>query len=133
MHASEIRPILGTRHQPGAHRILANILPLLRVAFVVSQAMMKPAGLKRSRVQVRFGEPVFPETYPAFNGEFQVARRTEQMQVIGHQQIIAHLPCRGRVLPDVVQRALRRGLRQPALAFLRADGEETQFGLLSET
>ena len=125
MHTPEIRPILWFCNELGPHRILANVLPLLRVTFVVAQSVVKTAGLKfpkhvagrRRRVALilqRLCQPVFPETHPAFDGEFQITRRAEQMQMIRHQEIVAHQPRRRRVLPDVVQGALHGSLRQPA-------------------
>ncbi len=124
MHASKIRPILRTRHQSSPHGILADVLPFVRVTFTVTQAVMKTTGLKFPRIGQHFRQPVFPETHPAFDGEFQIARGAKQMQMIRHQQIIAHEPSRGRVLPDVRQSPLNRSLRQPAFTFLGANGEE---------
>ncbi len=118
MHESEIRPILRARHQSGAHRILPDVLPFLRVALAVTHSMMKYARLKRPCVQMCFGKAVFPETNPSFDREFQITRRAEEMQVIRHQQVITHDPCGSGVSPDVVQRALNGGLRQPAFTLL---------------
>lgn len=70
--------------QSRADRILADVLPLLRIALAVSQSMMKSAGLKCSCVRMSFRKAILPETHPAFDGEFQVAWRAEQMQMIGH-------------------------------------------------
>jgi hypothetical protein len=86
--------------------------------------MMKSASLKCSGVWMGFGEPTFPETNPALDGEFQIVWRAKQMQMIGHHKIIADKPCRGGVLPDFMQCALNRGLRQPSPSFLGADGEK---------
>ena len=124
MHASEVRPVLRAFHQFGPHRILADILPLLRVTFPITQTMMKTACLKSSRVRMRFGEAVLPETHPTLDGEFQIARCAEQMQVIGHEQVIADEPCGCRVFPDVVLSALHGCLCQPALTFLRANSKK---------
>ena len=124
MPTSEARPILRRLHQTLPHGILADVLPLLRATPAVTQTMMKAAGLKSSGVRMRFGEAVHRETRPALNGEFQIARRAEQMQMIRHQQAIAHQPGGGRVPPEVMERALNGCLGGPAFAFLRADGEE---------
>jgi hypothetical protein len=86
--------------------------------------MVKSASLKCSGVWIGFGEPTFPETNPALDGEFEIAWRAEQMQMIGHEKIIANEPCRGGVLPDFMQCVLDRGLCQPSSSFLGADGEE---------
>ncbi len=124
MHAPEVRPILRAFHQFGPHRILADVLPLLRITFPIAQKMMKAAGLKSSRVRMQFGEAVFPETHPTLDGEFQITRCAEQMQVIGHEQVIADEPCGCRAFPDVVQSALHGCLCQPALTFLRANSKK---------
>ena len=73
MHAPEVRPILRTRDQSVPNRILADVLPLLRVTFAVTQPVMKTAGLKfpndlvgrccRAAMTFQtFCQPVFPET-----------------------------------------------------------------------
>ena len=128
IHAPAIRPIPGTRYQSGPNRICADVLPLLGVAFAIAQAVMKATGLKCSRGGKCFRQPVFPETQPSLNGEIQITRRTEQMQMVGHQEKIAHQPGGGRVFPDFVQGALHGRLRQPARAFLGADGEKDPGG-----
>jgi hypothetical protein len=43
VHAPEIRPVLRSFHQFIPHRILADVLPLLRVTLTVPQPMMKTA------------------------------------------------------------------------------------------
>jgi hypothetical protein len=86
--------------------------------------MMKSTRLKCSGVRMCLGEAVFPEAHPAFNRKFQIIRRAEQMQMIGHQEIIAHEPRRCSVLPDAMQSSLNRGLYQPALALLGANREK---------
>ena len=132
MPASEARPILRRLHQTLSHGILADVLPLLRATPAVTQTMMKAAGLKSSGVRMRFGEAVHRETRPALNGEFQIARRAEQMQMIRHQQAIAHQPGGGRVPPEVMERALNGCLGGPAFAFLGADGvRKIQFAPLA--
>ena len=124
MHATARRPILRMLHLFLAHWIFADILPLLRVIFAIAQPVMKTAGLKFSCIWKRFRQPVFPKANPPLDGEFQIAWRAEQMQMIRHQEIVAHQPRCRRVFPDVVQGALHRSLRQPTLALLGADGEK---------
>src|ERR1035437_6836367 len=128
MHTSEVWPILRLLHQTLSHRILADVLPLLRVTLAVTQTMMKAARLKRAGVRMHFGKAIFPEPNPTFDGELQVVRGAEQMQVIRHQQVIAHQPGRGRVPPDVMERVLDGCLGEPTFAFFRADGEENPIG-----
>src|SRR5687767_8802016 len=96
MHTPEIRPIVCTRDQSGPHRIFPDVLPLLRVALAIAHSMMKPARLKSvgrrccaALIFKTLGGAVFPKRNPAFDGEFQIARSAEEMQVIGHEQIIA--------------------------------------------
>ena len=66
----------------------------------------------------------FQKPDPTLDGEFQIARCAKQMQMIGHEQVIADEPCGRRVFPDVVQSALHGCLCQPALTFLRANSEK---------
>src|SRR5438094_591059 len=42
---TRIRPFIGIRDQAGAHRILPQIVPLLRVAFIVSNHVIKEPAL----------------------------------------------------------------------------------------
>ena len=67
---------------------------------------------------------IFPKSNPTFDGKFQIVWRAEQVEVVGHEQIITHEPRGGGVLPDVLQCALNRSLCQPAFALLGAYGEE---------
>jgi hypothetical protein len=85
--------------------------------------MMKPT-LKRSDIRMFFGKLILPEGDPLLDGELQIARRTKPMEMIGHEQIIAHHPRSCLVLPDFVKRALDGRLRQPWLAFLCANGKK---------
>ena len=124
MYATEIRPILRSLRQLVAHRILPHVLPLLRIAFAIVQAMVKPATLERPNIRMRLGKLIFPERHPLLDGELQITRRSEQMHVIRHEQIIAHQPGRGIVFPDFVKHALNGCLCQPTLAFLGADSEK---------
>ena len=127
MHAAGIRPILRARRQSTADRILANVLPFLRITFTVAQPMVKATGLKRACVWMRFGEAIFPKANPAFYREFQIVWRAKQMEVIRHQKVVVDEPCRGDVLPDFMQRVVNRGLRQPLSAFLGTDSEKDPF------
>jgi hypothetical protein len=53
------------------------------------------------------------------------AWRAEQMQVIGHQKIVADEPGGGMMQPDVMQRPLNGNLCQPAGATLSANREKS--------
>ena len=124
MHAAKVRPVFRSFHQFVPDRIFSDVLPFLRVAFAIAQAMMKAACLKSSRVGMRLGEAVFPKCDPAFDGEIQIARRTEQVQMVGQKQIITDEPGGSLVFPNLMQRTLDGCLCQPTLAFSGADGEE---------
>src|SRR5437667_3398542 len=101
-----------------------HVLPLQRVAFAVAQAMVKTTVLESAGVRVDFREAVFPESNPALSREFQITRRAEHMEVIGHEKKIAHQPRRSAVFPDAVQRSVNGRLRQPTLALLSAHRKE---------
>src|SRR5262249_30226799 len=96
----------------------------LRITFSIAQAMMKPAGLKRSARAVILRKPVLPKPHPLFDREFEIARRARHVEMIGHQKVIADEPCSRGVFPNAVQCALHRSLCQPAPSFLCANGEK---------
>ncbi|HEU5396517.1 MAG TPA: hypothetical protein VFV81_05065 [Verrucomicrobiae bacterium] len=124
MDAAGIGPVFRRSHQAGAHGILANVSPLLRIALAVSQPMVKSTRLKCPGVRMYFGETIFPKAHPAFDSESQIPWGAEQMQVVGHQEIIADEP-RGRsLLPNLMERSLNRRLSEPSAAFVGADGEK---------
>ena len=97
------RPVFNPLNQTFAKRIFLNISPLLAVTFTIAQPMMPAARLKFPfgwwsecpheplMLEAEFSLPIFN---PSLDGEIQISRRTEQMQVIRHQQIIAHQPRR---------------------------------------
>jgi hypothetical protein len=79
MHAAKVRPVFRSFHQFVPDGIFTDVLPFLRVTFAIAQTMMKTARLKSPYVGMCLGEAVFPKCDPAFDGEIQVARCTEQM------------------------------------------------------
>jgi hypothetical protein len=122
--ATEVGPVFGFVNELMADGVFSDVLPFLRVVFTVAQAVMKTAALECAAIKMLLRETVFPESHPAFDGEFQIARSAEEVEMIGHEEVIAHKPRGGGVFPDFVKRALNRSLRQPAFAFFSADGEE---------
>ena len=124
MDTSLIGPIFRLCCQSRAHRIILNIKPFLVVILLIPQPVMKTTPLKCARIGTCFCQAIFPVRNPTFNREFQIMRDAEQMQVIGHQQIIAYQPGGGLVFPNVLKRAFNKGLNQPAFAVLRADGKK---------
>lgn len=112
------RALLEFFHQSGTNGILANVVPFLGVAFAIAKAMMEAAGLKGAGIGMGLGEAVFPEAHPLFDGEFGIAWGAEEMEVIGHEEVIAHEPGGGFVFPDLVQGALHGVLGKPAFTVL---------------
>ena len=119
MHAPLVRPVLDARDQALADWILLHVKPLLALA--VAQAMMPAARLKLpTGVPMLPAKLTFPVGDPGLDGELQVARRAEAMQVIRHQEIIADQP-RRRFEPGLMDELLR----------LRADREGKMLALLA--
>jgi hypothetical protein len=85
---------------------------------------METSTLKFTRVRMLFRKSIFPESHPALNGEFEIARRAKQMEVIRHKQIVADQPGRCGVLPYAMQRASDGGLRQPTFALVSANSKK---------
>ena len=120
-----------TMMEPAALEFTDGILRLgvgRRCCAADGRAAARPYRFPHTRERVPafpvFCKTILPKSDPAFDGELKIIRRTEQMQMIGHQQIIAHQPGRSPVLPNVVKRALNRGLGQPAFALFRANGQK---------
>ena len=124
MHAPEVRPILRPLRQLVPHRVLAHVLPLLRVTLAIAQPMMKPATLKRADIRVPLRESIFPKGNPSFDFEPEIMWRAKQVQMVWHEEVVAHQPRLRRVFPYVVQRTLNGRLCQPSLSVLRANREE---------
>ena len=71
----------------------------------------------------------FPIRNPALQGDDQIPGRTKQVEMIRHQQIMAHDPSvRGK--PDLSQRVLDVLCCQPALTIFGADGDKNNRRLL---
>jgi hypothetical protein len=128
MHAALIQPVRGICHQSGAHRIFLNIKPFFVVTLPIPKSVVKATPLKRAAVGTCLCQLILPEPHPTFDGKFQVPRRAEQMQMVRHQQIIAHQPGRCLLFPNVMQRPVDGGLCQPTPAFIGANRQENPIG-----
>ncbi len=82
-----------------------------------------------ARLKPPFRPPVlppqlpFPVGDPRLDAKAQVVRRTEAMQVIRHEQVIANQPP-GRFLPSLVNQAVNFRRGQPRRALLRVHREQ---------
>ena len=128
MNATLVRPILWPRDQGLANWVLPHVLPLLSITLLAAETMVKATSLKSAQVRVCAREPIFPKGNPALDREPQIARRTKQVQMIRHEQVIAHQPGGGCLFPKRVQGSLDDRLRKPALPFVGADGQENPVG-----
>jgi len=68
-------------------------------------------------------EKTFPITHPPVKRNVEIARRTKEMHVIRHQQVIADQPSL-RLTPRFQQKFVNFRLCNPRHAFLRANGDE---------
>jgi hypothetical protein len=114
------RPVFRSTNQYVSNRIFPSVLPFLGVTFAVPQSMMKTAVLERAMAGTRLGETVLPKPHPSLDGKFQIVRRAKQMQMVGHQHVVAHQPGCGLFLPYLMQCLLHGRLRQPRGAFFCA-------------
>jgi len=117
-------PFFRALRQTLPHRVLAGVLPLVRVAFLVPQSMMKTAGWKRSQGHSFLGELILPKTDPAFDGKFQIFRCAEQVQMAGHQDVVADQPSGRAIFPYLMQRLVDLGLSKPRRPLFGADCQE---------
>ena len=128
MHAAEEGPFFGRGREAGAHGVFTDVLPFLGVALAAAEAVVQAAALEGAGVGMGFGKAVFPKGDPFFDGEFQVVGRAEEVEVVGHEHVVADEPRGGGVFPNLMQGALDGGLREPAFALVGADGEEDPVG-----
>ena len=91
---------------------------------------MKRARLPEPiRVVMGFAELTFPKRHPAFDGERQIARSGEQMQMVRHQNVIPDQPRVGST-PCLREQAMRLVARQPGQTVLGASGYENNRWLI---
>ena len=130
MDCSLVGPVPNFLRQPRPHRILLHIKPFLRIALLLSQPMMKSVRLPHPiGMAMRFAESAFPKRNPPFYGERQIARRSEQMQMVRHQNIVSNQPG-GGLTPCSRKHPMRLFASQPVGAILRADRHQDKCRLI---
>lgn len=72
-------------------------------------------------------EKPFPIGHPTGKRNVEPLRSGEEMQMVGHQQIVADQPGIG-FGPALLEEIVNGRLRQPRDAFFRADGDEDDGG-----
>src|SRR6185437_16929551 len=127
------RPVFGLLDQIMTNRISPNIIPLLRVTIAASELavpeILLPKGLIARMRPTHRGEG-FPILHPPFQGSARDARRTKQMQVVGHDDVAAHEPGI-RLLPGATQGGYGGAVRKDGFAVRRAHGEENDDGAVA--
>ena len=121
------RPVVQSLRQALPHRVLADVLELILVFPLVAEAVVERAALKRPRLgQMRAAELAFPKLYPLIDAEVQIARGAEEVQVVGHEQVVAGEPGGGFVAPEADEGFLHGGLGHPRHAVLGVDNDEEE-------
>ena len=114
------RPLLRVLHQTLAHRILPQILPLLRITLPVPQPVMKRMRLPPPiLVRVQLPKLPLPIRHPIIERILDVVRRGEEMDVVRHDDVIAHQPLRRRQ-PNLLQPLMHEFIRKPQTPICRA-------------
>src|SRR5262249_40929554 len=99
----------------------------------VADAVMKRFALPRPwLLHMSATKAAFPELHPLVYAEMKVIRRTKEMNVIRHQQVISDQPGGRFCAPDVCQRVLDRGVGHPGHGILGVDGYEEYIWLAQE-
>jgi hypothetical protein len=118
-------------YQTGPHWVLLHVEPFLRVTVGAPQAMMKSQRLPDPMlVIVRFTESALPKCDPLLDGEIQIARRGEQMQMVRHQNVIPDQPYVSST-EGIHEQAVRLFASQPRTSVLCANGDEHNRRLLN--
>ncbi len=116
------RPRIRTLHQPLTHGIGANILPFAGIALAVAQLRVPAIPLpKRQGVRTRkaIRHHAFPTRHPNMEiGRRIFRRRTEKVDVVGHDHVASHDPAPGPP-PHVQKERLHIAVGQYALPLVR--------------
>ncbi len=120
-----IRPFVEILDQALAKRIFSHGGPLVVIFPRVAEPMMETAPLKFPRLfQMTAAELALPKRNPGVDPEPEIARRTKEMQMVGHEQVEAGQPGGSFFAPDRDERGLHRGLVHPGNTVLGIDGEK---------
>jgi len=122
------RPILRIVNKPSADGIESNVFPFLKITFLTPESVMKSVSLKewlrRSDCALHKALPVFD---PVGNGYFLIGGRAEQMDVVGHNNVIADEPCI-RFLPGLDQGLIHFSVRKVSSPMPCADSQKDNRG-----
>jgi hypothetical protein len=87
-----MRPLCSGINKSGTNRILLNVIPFLRVAFLVAQNVIKKSWLPQWSISRRancHGHCSFQAIHP-FNKVEVIIPSHEEMQMIGHDDVTAN-------------------------------------------
>jgi len=117
-------------HEAGPHRILPDVGPLVCVLLPASQSMVECLALPLPGLaDVRATELAFPIGRPFLDRESQVSWRAEEMNVVGHDQVVSgQLGVSGA--PIGFEGRLNSLVCHPRNAVFGADREEDDCGLV---
>jgi hypothetical protein len=120
------RPFPWSANQPGPYGIHQHISAFFFGAFPRTNAMMKATALPPpTAIANRFGKHRFPVLNPPIERCGAIARPSEQVQMVGHQDIGPYFPMRGG-LPNLDQRCMDLRICQPRRTACRASTKENQ-------
>ena len=127
MRSALKRPVVQPLRQALSHGVLADVLQFVFVFPLVAQAVVQRPALKGPRLgQMRPAELAFPKFHPLIDAEMQIARGTEEVQMVRHEQVVAGEPRGGFVAPETDEGFLHVGLGHPRHAVLGIDGDEEE-------
>jgi len=127
------RPFIKRFYQPMPQRIFANVLELLFVLGVVSDSSMKGSALPfAGPIRMCATELVLPKRNPGINPEIQVVWRAEEVDMIGHEEIIPHSPGVCLVSPNAHEIRPNGCGPKARLAVFGIDGNEEDIRLPKE-
>jgi len=104
--------------------LFLNIKPFFGIVFAITQPVMPASWLKFPFLPTVFeAELTFPVGNPYLDGELQIPRRTERVQMVRHEQVITHQP-RLCFRPSLVEQAVHCFVGQPRFTLIGTDGEQ---------
>lgn len=124
-------PEFGGCDEGFADGVFADVSEFFSVVVEGAEAVIEVAALPLplGLVEVFAGELAFPVGYPFVEGEGEVARRAEKVEMVGHENVVADEPGVGSA-PDFGEGGVGFRCGEPGGGSCGADGEEDDGGLV---
>ena len=131
VNCAPVRPTVWRGDEGFSDGILADVFEFVAVVARRTEAVVEEAPLPEpiALFEMFAGKLAFPVGDPFFEGESEVARGAEEVEVVGHEEVIADEPSVSGA-PDFGEGGVSFGGCKPGSGTRSADGEEDDGGLV---